>query len=304
MDARHISPQGLWLPLATPFRDGALDTASLRRLVAHYLTEPVDGVIVGATTGEGMCLDDDELEELVAVAGAVFDETGTRLPLYLGLSGSDTRKVIKAVMHTAGWAIDGYLIACPYYTKPSQLGMFQHFSALADSTSKPIIIYNIPHRTGVNLANQTLLQLAERPNIVGVKDCCGDAAQSFDLMRSKPPGFSVLVGEDPLFYSALVQGADGGITASAHIQTRNFAAVRSKLLAQDHMGALAEWSALADLPRLLFSEPSPAPIKRWLWRIGLIDSPEVRLPMVQITAALAQRLDQALAADRFAQAGA
>jgi 4-hydroxy-tetrahydrodipicolinate synthase len=302
MDARYIPPQGLWLPLVTPFRDDALDIVSLRRLVAHYLAEPVDGLIVGATTGEGMCLDNDELEELVTVVSTVFDETGKRLPLYLGLSGSDTRKMIKTLTHTARWPIDGYLIACPYYTKPSQLGMFQHFSVLADSTPKPIIIYNIPHRTGVNLGNQTLLQLAERANIVGVKDCCGDAAQSFELMRSKPAGFSILVGEDPLFYSALVQGADGGITASAHIQTRDFAAIRDKLIAQNHMGALAEWSALADLPRLLFSEPSPAPIKRWLWRIGLIDSPEVRLPMVQITAALATQLDQALAADRFAQA--
>jgi 4-hydroxy-tetrahydrodipicolinate synthase len=302
MDARQTSLQGLWLPLVTPFRDGALDTASLRRLIAHYLAEPVDGLIVGATTGEGMCLDDDELEELVAVVGTVFDETDKRLPLYLGLSGSNTRKVIKAVTHTARWAIDGYLIACPYYTKPSQDGMFQHFAAIDESAAKPIIVYNIPHRTGVNLSNQTLLQLAERANIVGVKDCCGDATQSFDLVRSKPEGFSVLVGEDPLFYSALVQGADGGITASAHIHTRNFAAIRGKLIAQDHMGALAEWNALADLPRLLFAEPSPAPIKRWLWRVGLIDSPEVRLPMVQVTAEFATRLDHAVAANRYALA--
>ena len=304
METRHSPLQGLWLPLVTPFRDGALDAISLRRLIAHYTAEPVDGLIVGATTGEGMCLDDDEVEKVVAVVGAALDATGKRLPLYLGLSGSDTRKVIKSLTNTARWALDGYLVACPYYIRPSQFGMFQHFSALADNTSKPIIIYNIPHRTGVNLGNETLLRLAERANIVGVKDCCGDAAQSFDLMRGKPAGFSVLVGEDPLFYSALVQGADGGITASAHVHTRNFATIRSKLIAGDQAGALAEWSALADLPRMLFAEPSPAPVKRWLWRIGLIDSPEVRLPMVPVTAELGARLDQALASNRFAQAAA
>ena len=150
MNTRHTPLQGLWLPLVTPFRDGALDAASLRRLVAHFATEPVDGLILGATTGEGLGLDDDEVEQLVSIVAATLDEAGRRLPLYLGLSGSDTRKMIKSLARTERWVIDGYLITCPYYTRPSQLGIFQHFSALADSTSKPIIIYNIPHRTGVN----------------------------------------------------------------------------------------------------------------------------------------------------------
>jgi 4-hydroxy-tetrahydrodipicolinate synthase len=285
--------RGLWLPLITPFRDGALDEASLRRLATHYAAEPVDGFILGATTGEGMSLDADETERLVAVTRAALAEAGRPIPIYLGLSGSDTRKLVTMLRRTEPWGMDGYLVACPYYTRPSQEGLFQHFSALADSTGKPILVYNIPYRTGVNLGNQTMLRLAERANIAGVKDCCADPAQTFDLIRSKPKGFAVLTGEDAHFYSALTSGADGAILASAHVHTSGFAGIRNRLLAGDQPGALAAWQTLADIPRLLFSEPSPGAIKHWLWRSGLIDRPEMRLPMVPVSADLAARLDDA-----------
>ena len=283
---------GLWLPLVTPFRDGTLDEASLRRLVAHYLTEAVDGLILAATTGEGLTLDEAEVERLVSIGAEVIADSGKALPLYLGLSGSDTRKMAKALARTADWPIGGYLISCPYYSRPSQAGLYQHFTALTDGTEKPILIYNIPYRTGVNLGNETLLRLAERPNIVGLKDCCADAAQSFELLRDRPSGFAVLTGEDALYYSALVQGADGGILASGHVMTAAFADIRNRLIQGDQPGALADWQQLSKIPRLLFSEPSPAAVKHWLWRSGLIDSPEVRLPMMPATDALAQRIDR------------
>jgi 4-hydroxy-tetrahydrodipicolinate synthase len=148
--------------------------------------------------------------------------------------------------------------------------------------------------------NETLLRLAQLANIAGVKDCCADPAQSFDLMRVKPAGFSVMTGEDGWLYPALTLGADGGITASAHIDTARFAAVRDLIIAGDQPGALRAWRALADLPRLLFAEPSPAPIKYWLWRIGLIDSPEVRLPMTQVSEVLAARIDREVERSRMA----
>ena len=150
------------------------------------------------------------------------------------------------------------------------------------------------------MTNDTLLRLAELPNIVGVKDCCADQAQSFDLMRVRPGSFSVMTGEDALFYAALTQGADGGILASAHIDTARFASVRNIFVSGDQQGALRAWRELADLPRLLFAEPSPAPIKHWLWRAGLIDSPEVRLPMTQVSDALAARIDQEMQRARMA----
>jgi 4-hydroxy-tetrahydrodipicolinate synthase len=288
-------PAGLWLPLVTPFRDDRLDETSLRRLVGHYAAQPVDGLIVAATTGEGLTLDDAETERLVQVAAAGIAAVRPSLKLYLGLSGSHTGKLLKGLQHTASWPIDGYLLACPYYTRPSQAGLFSHFAALADATVRPILIYNIPYRTGVNLGNETMLRLAERSNIVGVKDCCADAAQSFDLLRDKPPGFAVLTGEDALFYTALTQGAEGGILASAHVRTKDFAEILALLGRGDQSAALAAWRRLVDLPRLLFAEPSPAPIKHWLWRIGLIDSPELRLPMTQVSATLSARIEQAIA---------
>jgi 4-hydroxy-tetrahydrodipicolinate synthase len=283
--------QGIWLPLITPFRDGALDETSLRRMARHYLGQPIDGFILAATTGEGLTIDEDETERLVAVVTA---EVAGKMPVLFGVSGSDTRKVCKAVKNTASWPVDGYLIACPYYTRPSQEGLYCHFTALAGETARPIVVYNIPYRTGVNMANETLLRLAALPNIVGVKDCCADQTQSFDLVRARLPGFSVMTGDDALFYAALTQGADGGILASAHIDPARFAAVRDLLAAGDQQAALRAWRDLADLPRLLFAEPSPAPIKHWLWRAGLIDSAEVRLPMTQVSDALAARIDLVL----------
>ncbi|GGC29646.1 4-hydroxy-tetrahydrodipicolinate synthase [Siccirubricoccus deserti] len=292
MEASHPVPGGLWLPLVTPFRDGMLDETSLRRLVRHYAGEPIDGLILAATTGEGLTLDEAEVERLVALAAGALAAAGRRLPLFLGLAGSDTRKVAQALERSAAWPLDGYLVTCPYYTRPSQEGMLRHFSALAEATARPIMIYNIPYRTGVNLGNAAMLDLAARPNIIGVKDCSADMAQSFDLLRRKPPGFAVLTGEDAFFHPMLTQGAEGGIVASAHVETRAFAAVPALLREGDGPGALAAWRAICDLPRLLFAEPSPAPIKHWLWRAGLIDSPEVRLPMIAVSDGLATRIGQ------------
>ena len=285
---------GLWLPLITPFLDGELDEASLRRMVRLYAAEPLDGMILAATTGDGLTLDRDETERLVRTTVDELARVGRTIPIFLGLSGSDTRAGARALTRTEAWPIDGYLIACPYYSRPSQEGLFAHFSALAGATDRPILIYNIPYRTGVNLGNETMLRLAALANIVGVKDCCADAAQSFDLLAAKPASFAVLTGEDALFYTALTQGAEGGILASAHIRPDAFAAVRARLLAGDWVGALTAWRALAWLPRLLFTEPNPAPIKYWLWRAGVIASAEVRLPMVGVSAPLAERIARAV----------
>jgi len=295
MQTEQSTPHGIWLPLITPFRDDKLDVVSLRRLIRHYAAAPIEGLILAATTGEGLTLDEDEIEHLVDASRAELNTIGRSMPLYLGLSGSDTRKGVKALYRTAAWPIDGYLIACPCYTRPSQDGLYRHFSLLAENTTRPILIYNIPYRTGVNLGNETMLRLAQHPHIIGVKDCSADAVQSFDLLRDRPSGFAVLTGEDALFHTALTQGADGGILASAHVDPHGFAMVRDRLLTGDQPGALAAWRMLVDLPRLLFAEPSPAPIKHWLWRIGLIESPEVRLPMTPVSADLAGRIDREIA---------
>jgi 4-hydroxy-tetrahydrodipicolinate synthase len=282
---------GLWLPLITPFRNGALDEVSLRRLVRHYAALPVNGLVLAATTGESLTLEPRETERLVFT---VRNEVGgaRNLPVSLGLSGSNTSALLDTLDRTAAWPIDGYLISCPYYSRPSQHGLELHFGALADRAAHPVMLYNIPYRTGVNLGNEAMLRLADHPDIVGLKDCSADRNQSLDLMRRRPLGFAVLTGEDAQYYEALIDGADGGILASAHIETEMFANIRSLVVAGERDAALSCWRSVAELTRLLFSEPSPAPIKYWLWRTGLIDSAEVRLPMTEVSADLAARLDR------------
>jgi len=283
--------QGLWLPLVTPFRDGELDEASLRRLVRHYAGGPIDGFILAATSGEGMTLGVAELERLVSAVRAEISDSRRYVPICLGLSGASTRKLLDALDETAAWPIDGYLIASPYYTRPSQRGLVQHFTELADHASWPIVLYNIPYRTAVNLTNETLLELARHPSIVGIKDCCADRAQSIDFLARRPAGFRVLTGEDAQYHEALADGADGAILLSAHLETEAFAAVQTLLRQGDRDGARACWESVSELTRLLFAEPSPAPAKHWLARTGLIDSAEVRLPMVEVSAELAALLD-------------
>ena len=285
------SLRGLWLPLVTPFRNGELDQLSLRRLVRHYAELPIDGFILAATTGESLTLTSAETEQLVFT---VRDEArkARNLLVCLGLSGSNTAAMLDTLAATAAWPVDGYLISCPYYSRPSQRGLQLHFRALADSARHPVMLYNIPYRTGVNLGNEAMLRLAGHPNIVGLKDCCADRNQSLDLLRRRPQNFAVLTGEDAQYQEALTDGADGGILASAHIETETFAEIRKLVAAGARDAALSCWKSVAELTRLLFKEPSPAPIKYWLWRTGLIDSAELRLPMTAVSPGLAVRLDQ------------
>lgn len=289
---------GVWLPLVTPFRDGRLDEASLRRLVAAYALK-VDGFVLCATTGEALALSADEMRRIAELTHEALARAGSRARALIGLCGGSTEGVLRALESARAWPGDGFLVTCPYYVRPSQEGLRLHFEAIAGATNADVLIYNIPYRTGVNLANDTLLALAaERANIVGVKDCCADREQSRDLIRRKPAGFAVLTGEDAGFAGALQDGADGGVLASAHIAPERFTALRGLPGA----GLARAWTPLAAIPELLFAEPNPAPLKHCLWRMGLIDSPEVRLPMTPVSADLARRLDAALSDQWLASA--
>ena len=287
--------RGLWLPLVTPFRDGVLDERSLRRLLRHYTSRPVDGLILGATSGEGLTLSLFELERLVELVNDELANTRSSLAVCLGLAGASTAMMQDMLDETAAWPIDGYLISSPYYLRPSQRGLLGHFNDLADHASWPIVLYNIPYRTSVNLSNDTLLKLAEHPNIVGMKDCCADRAQSLDLLRRRPRGFRVLTGEDAQFFDALDDGADGAILLSAHVETHVFAAIAAEMKAGNRDAALLAWQSVCELTRLLFVEPSPAPAKFWLARTGLIDSAEVRSPMVEVGPELAAQIEEEIA---------
>ena len=288
---------GLWLPLVTPFRDGAIDRTSYERLVSHYIACGVDGLLPLGTTGESPALDDGEVESLIEWTLAV---AAGRVPVFVGIGGNATRKVERTLRRLHHLPFDGILSVCPYYNRPGQDGLVQHFRAVAAATDRPVMIYNIPYRTAVNLANDSLIELAQIPNIVGVKDSSGSMAQSLDLLARRPEGFSVLTGEDALYFTMMANGADGGVLAASHLMTERFVEVGRRFAANDIAGARRLWMPLAELVPLLFGEANPMPIKHCLWRQGLIASPECRLPLTRVSDALARRLDGLLAEKRAA----
>jgi len=280
--------RGLWLPLITPFKDGAVDYASYERLIDHYLARGVDALFPLGTTGESPALDEAEVEQLVERTVA---RAAGRVPVFVGVGGNSTGKVVKELRRLQRHRFAGIVSVCPYYNRPSQDGLIAHFRAIADATDRQVLIYNIPYRTAVNLTNESMLELAEVPNIVGCKDSSGSIAQSLDLLTRKPQGFAVLTGEDALYFTMMANGAEGGILASSHIATERFLLVRDCFDRNDIKGARQAWAALAPLVPQLFAEANPMPIKYLLWRQGLIASPECRLPLTRISEALARRLD-------------
>ena len=282
---------GVWLPIVTPFVDGAVDFAGYERLLEHYLGKGVSGVFPLGTTGESPTIDDDEMEALVERTVGVV---AGRVPVFVGVGGNATRKVLATLKRLERHRFEGIVSVCPYYNRPSQDGMREHFTRIAEATDRQILVYNIPYRTSVNLANDTLMRLAELPNVVGVKDSSGNLAQSLDLLRQRPEGFAVMTGDDALFYTMLAHGGDGGILASCHVATEGFVGVHARMAANDHHAARAIWSRLEAVVPLLFKEANPMPIKHCVWRQGLITSPECRLPLTRISSGLADELDRAL----------
>ena len=283
-----IRISGLWLPLITPFKDGAIDFASYDRLVDHYIANGVDGLLPLGTTGESPALDEDEV---AAVIKRTLTVANGRVPVFAGVGGNATAKVEKELKRLRHLPIAGILSVCPYYNRPSQDGLIAHFRRIAAATDRDVVIYNIPYRTAVNLFNDSLLELAEVPNIVGVKDSSGSVEQSLELLRRKPDGFAVLTGEDALFFTMRANGAEGGILAASHLMTEGFVEVERCFAADDLAGARAAWAPLARFVPMLFAEANPMPIKHLLWRQGLIASPECRLPLTKISDGLARRLD-------------
>lgn len=282
---------GVWLPIITPFTNGVIDYDSYEKMIDHYLSYDISGLIPLGTTGEIPVVTDVEYEEIIERTVAAVADC---IPVYVGLGGNYTDKLLKQLKKVEKYKIDGILSVCPYYSRPNQRGLSEHFLKLAEATDLNIIIYNIPYRTGVNLLNETLFKLAEQKNVVGVKDSNGNIKQSMDLIKNKPPDFSVLTGEDILYYNTVVNGGDGGILASAHLMTEKFVEIYSLLEKNDHKAALLIWRRIADFIPLLFKEPNPAPLKYCLKRLGLLKSAEVRLPLTPVSDGLKKELDSIL----------
>ena len=283
--------RGIWIPLITPFKDNELDMPSYKRLVEHYTSFDIAGLVPMGTTGESPTVSAAEYERVLA---ATMEYKPASTPVMVGLGGNDTQKLLHQLKLVEKYRVDAILSVCPYYNRPSQEGIYQHFKAIATATDKPIIIYNIPYRTGRVIENATLRRLAALPNIVGLKDASGDIHQTLELLLDPPEDFTILCGEDAFFYTSLLHGGSGGILASAHVQTKRFIEIYKLVQANDHQAALALWQPLTSFIPLLFAEPSPGPLKYLLHRDALIDSDEIRLPMVNITQEMARKLDDAV----------
>jgi 4-hydroxy-tetrahydrodipicolinate synthase len=283
-----MSIEGIWTPLITPFLNDEVDFKSYKKLIDHYIDSGITGIMPAATTGESPTLSEYEYQEIIE---KTIEYTNNRVPIYVGLGGNDTRKVVKQVKLVEKYKIEGILSSCPYYNRPDQNGIFQHFSKISEATNLNIIIYNIPYRTGRNIENETIYKLAELKNIVGLKDSCGDIKQTTELLLNPPSDFSILTGEDALFYTSLVLGGNGGILASSHLKTESFIEIYNLVKNNDHKTALEKWKVLSPLVPLLFQETNPGPIKYCLRKLGLIESPEVRLPLTGISTQLEEKLD-------------
>ena len=283
-----MSLSGVYLPIVTPFIGDRIDIKSYETLLERYLNQGVAGIIPLGTTGESPVLSEYEMDQII---DKTIEVVNGRVPIYLGAGGNHTKKVVRSVARFESLPISGILSACPYYNRPSQEGLFQHFQQISEHTELEIIIYNIPYRTGVNMSNETLFRLAELKNIVAVKDSCGDPRQSLDLLRERPSGFSVLTGEDAFFYLSLIHGGDGGILASAHLKTEEFIKIEQLIKKNNHQEALKRWRVLEPLIPLLFKEPNPAPLKYCLKKMGMIKSADVALPLTKISKQLKNELD-------------
>ncbi|BCJ94373.1 4-hydroxy-tetrahydrodipicolinate synthase 2 [Anaerocolumna cellulosilytica] len=280
---------GVWLPIITPFQDDKIDYKSYKRLIDYYVGKGISGIIPLGTTGEIPTLSDYEFEEMIAKTEEYVEG---RLPIYAGVGGNCTTKVINKVKLAEKYKIEGILSVCPYYNRPNQEGIHAHFKSIAEASPLNIIVYNIPYRTGTNIENETIHRLAEYKNIVGLKDSCGDIKQTMSLLLNTPKDFSILTGEDILFYLTLTLGGHGGILASSHLNTETFVDVYEKVKNNDTEAALQIWKQLYEFIPLLFKEPNPAPIKYCLSKLGLIESSELRLPLTQISAELQEKLDR------------
>lgn len=285
---------GVYLPLVTPFRDGDVDIESLQKLVTYYATSGVNGLIMLGTTGESPTVESDEQQMIVE---ATLEAAGGTLPVYVGVSGNSTRHVVRGLSAFASHEVAGYLVATPYYNRPPADGMVAHYQALDQETDRTIILYNVPYRTGANLANDALFEIVTTTsNVRAVKDSTGNIFQSLDLLDRAPAELSVLTGEDALYFTSLANGAAGGILAASHLATGTFVTVTEAMNQQELLRAREAWRSVSAMIPSLFVEPNPMPLKYALWRQGLLRSPECRLPLTQISANLAATVDDLVAA--------
>jgi 4-hydroxy-tetrahydrodipicolinate synthase len=274
--------EGIYVPLITPFAaDGSVALDAVERLAHGYLDDGCAGIVALGTTGESSALDADEQRAVIDTCARVCAEHSAQL--VVGAGTNSTAKTIAAVEALAGTpALAATLIVVPYYVRPSEAGIVAHFRAVADASPVPVVVYNIPIRTGRNLGPVGMLELAGHPNVAGVKQAVGAIdTDTLEILARAPRDFSVLGGDDPFLLPTVLMGGAGAICATAHLCTDRFVAMFECGLAGKVDDGRAHADALLPVAQTCFAEPNPAVFKGVLHAQGRIPTPELRLPLVR-----------------------
>ncbi|MGM9699866.1 MAG: 4-hydroxy-tetrahydrodipicolinate synthase [Prevotella sp.] len=280
--------KGLGVALVTPFTpDGEVDYPALKRLVNYQLDNGADFFCILATTGEAPCLTTEEKDRITET---VKEINRGRLPILKYCGGNNTRAVVEEIKHTNWEGIDGILSICPYYNKPSQEGLYKHFKAISAASPLPIVLYNVPGRTGINLKPDTLIKLArECDNIVAVKEASGSLEQVDEIIKNKPEGFEVISGDDALTFQMIASGAAGVISVIGNALPKQFSRMIRLEFKGEYEPARKIHHQFTELYKLLFVDGNPAGVKALLNDMGMIEN-VLRLPLVPTTIATKEKM--------------
>lgn len=269
--------KGSIVAIVTPMHaDGSLDYPGLRKLIDWHIAEGTDGIVIVGTTGESATVSVEEHCELIR---ATVEHAKGRIPVIAGSGGNSTAEAIKLTEFAKEAGADAALVVVPYYNRPTQEGMYQHFKAIAEAVDLPIILYNVPGRTVADMSNETIARLAAIPNIVGVKDATGNIGRCTDLLRMVPKSFAVYSGDDPTAMALMFCGGAGNISVTANVAPRAMHELCVAAMGGDIAGAVAINNKMIPLHQKLFVEPNPVPVKWALTEMGMMP-PGIRLPLV------------------------
>ncbi len=286
--------KGLGTALVTPFREGVVDYEAFRKMVERQTDAGVDFLVPLGSTAETPCLEDSEKIMILDIA----KEMSRGLPVVAGVGTNSLRSTISNMALLS--AADAFLVVVPYYNKPVQRGLYEYFTAVAASTDKPVILYNVPGRTGTNMTAETVLRLAEIPNIVAVKEASGNIAQILEIKRSAPDDFSVLSGNDDETLPLMASGADGVISVASNVAPKEMAELVKAVRQSDLRKAIALNNRLMPLYHACFVESNPIPVKAALSLLGLCTS-EMRLPLTKATDGTVELLREVLSEGKYSE---
>jgi len=268
--------KGSFVALVTPFKNNEIDYNSLEKLIDFQIDNKTDGILFCGTTGESPTLAGDEKERLVRFG---LKKINKRIPVMMGTGTNNLQHTISATIKADEWGVDYALVITPYYNKPTQTGLYQYFKTVANSTTMPIVIYNVPGRTGVNIQAETTIRLAnEFSNIVGIKEASGDLVQLSRIVKETDNNFAVLSGEDALNLPIMSCGGDGVISVTANILPRKLHDLVELCSKQKYVDALKIHQELIDINDALFIETNPIPVKESLYLMKMIER-ELRSPL-------------------------